>query len=148
MSVEAPELTASEAAAFGRIDASLRSRFAGIVPAERFEARVLARVREWDAAQLATKRVQAEQQYARWSESLARHWRSARHVLIAKLAAFTTAMIVAGAALQEAFSPMLIDIARNYLGPSGVVMQLPWIVLGVAVAIAAYGWGTSARVKL
>lgn len=148
MRTDSPELTASETEALRRIDAGLRRRLGGIALNEQFDERVLARVRELGAAQLAAKRAQAEQQYARWSDALARQWRSARHVLIAKLAAFTTAAIVLGVALRNALAQALISLSDGYLAQIGAAAQLPWIALGIAVATVALGWGVSTRVKL
>lgn len=146
MSVDAPEPTAGGSEALRRIDALLQRRFGGMALDRRFDERVLARVGELDVAQIAARRAQAEREFEGMSSTLARHWRSARDVLIAKLAAFIAVALAAGVVVLNAWSPELTGIAENYVG--GSAAQLPWIVLGTAVAASAFGWGVSTRVKL
>lgn len=142
MSIE----TDSPSEALRRLDARLGEHFAGVALDQRFDERVLARVREADALQIAARRAEAQQQYARCMETLAGQWRSARHVMIATLAAFVTLAIIAGVALRGALPQGLANLADGYVGAG--TLPLPWALMIVAAATVVLGWGISARVKL
>jgi TRAP-type uncharacterized transport system fused permease subunit len=143
MSIE----TDSPCEALRRLDARLGEHFAGVALDKRFDERVLARVREADALQIAARRAEAQQQYARCMETLAGQWRSARHVMIATLAAFVTLAIVAGVALRGALPQGLANLADGHVG-AGTLPLPSWALMIVAVATVVLGWGISARVKL
>jgi len=94
----------TELASLRRVDDLLAQQLGGFALDERFDRRVLERAQVPDPAQIAARRALVERQHQRWSEALARNWRSTRHVLGARVAALAVTIGVVLAIVSSALS--------------------------------------------